>query len=126
MIRRLSEEAVVSIHKDMLKDTGGSDGIRDMGLLKSALNNPFQTFAGEELYPSILTKASMICRSVILNHPFVDGNKRTGIHCMLLFLGRNNIRLEYTQQELIELGLSVAEGIFNAENIHDWISAHLK
>lgn len=107
---RLTERQVLSVHAMMIKATGGSDGMRDMGLLQSALNAPFQAFEGKEVYPSLLSKAAALCRSVISNHPFVDGNKRTGIHIMLIFLEANGVQLEYTQKELIELGLGAAAG----------------
>lgn len=126
MIIKLTEQQVLSIHKDMLKKTGGCDGVRDMGMLQSALNAPFQTFDGMELYPSILPKAVIMCRSIIVNHPFVDGNKRTGVHSTFLFLGQNGIQLEHTQQELIEFGLAIAENKFGADEIFNWLSKHCK
>ncbi len=77
---RLTERQVLSIHEMMIKATGGLDGTRDIGLLQSALNAPFQTFGGKEVYPSLLSKAAAMCRLIISNHLFIDGNKRTGIH----------------------------------------------
>ncbi len=83
---RLTEQQVLSLHEMMMKATGGLAGTRDMGLLQSALNAPFQAFGGKEVYPSLLLKAAAMCRSFISNHPFIDGNKRTGIHVMLIFI----------------------------------------
>ena len=123
---RLTERQVFSVHAMMIKATGGSDGMRDMGLLQSALNAPFQAFEGKEVYPSLLSKAAALCRSVISNHPFVDGNKRTGIHIMLIFLEANDVQLEYTQKELIELGLGAAAGNFDVNDIFNWLSEHCK
>lgn len=94
---RLTEQQVLSVHEMMIKATGGSGGVRDMGLLQSALNAPFQAFEGKDVYPSLLSKAAAMCRSVISNHPFVDGNKRTGIHIMLIFLEVNGVQPNYTQ-----------------------------
>lgn len=94
---RLTEHQALSVHEMMIKATGGSVGVRDMSLLQSALNAPFQAFEGKEVYPSILSKAAAMCRSVISNHPFVDGNKRTGIHVMLIFLEINGVQPDYTQ-----------------------------
>lgn len=94
---RLTERQVLSVHEMMIKATGGLDGTRDMGLLQSALNAQFQAFGGKEVYHSLLSKAAAMCRSVISNHPFVDGNKRTGIHIMLIFLEVNGVETEYTQ-----------------------------
>lgn len=121
---RLTEQQVLSIHSMMIKATGGLDGIRDKDLLDSALNAPFQTFDSKELYSSLLSKAAVMCRSVISNHPFVDGNKRTGIHTMLVFLELNGIKPEYTQSELIELGLGVAAGQLSYDDILNWLVEH--
>ncbi|MDE7360480.1 MAG: type II toxin-antitoxin system death-on-curing family toxin [Oscillospiraceae bacterium] len=123
---RLTEQQVLSVHAMMIKATGGSDGMRDMGLLRSALNAPFQAFGGKEVYPSLLSKAAAMCRSVISDHPFIDGNKRTGIHVMLIFLEINGVQLDYTQKELIGLGLGVAAGNFDVNDIFNWLSEHCK
>lgn len=121
---RLTGQQVLAIHSRMIKMTGGSDGVRDESLLDSALNAPFQTFDGKELYPALLSKAAVMCRSIIANHPFVDGNKRTGIHVMLIFLELNCIELQYTQNELIELGLGIASGQLNYDGILNWLVKH--
>lgn len=121
---RLTEQQVLSIHSMMIKATGGLDGIRDKGLLDSALNAPFQTFDSKDLYSSLLSKAAVMCRSIISNHPFVDGNKRTGIHTMLVFLELNGIIPEYSQSELIELGLGVAAGQLSYDDILNWLVEH--
>lgn len=119
---RLTEKQVLSVHETMIKATGGLDGVRDIGLLRSALSAPFQGFGGKEIYPSLLSKAAAICRSVISNHPFVDGNKRVGVHVMLVFLEINGVQLEYTQKELIDLGLGVAAGQLDVSEILNWLS----
>lgn len=121
---RLTEQQALSVHEMMIKATGGSGGVRDMGLLQSALNAPFQAFEGKDVYPSLLSKAAAMCRSVISNHPFVDGNKRTGIHIMLIFLEVNGVQPNYTQQELIDLGLGVAAGNLDVNAILNWLSEH--
>lgn len=121
---RLTGQQVLAIHSRMIKMTGGPDGVRDESLLDSALNAPFQTFDGKELYPALLSKAAVMCRSIIANHPFVDGNKRTGIHVMLIFLELNCIELQYTQNELIELGLGIASGQLNYDGILNWLVKH--
>lgn len=123
---RLTEHQVLSIHEMMIKATGGSGGVRDMNLLQSALNAPFQAFEGKEVYPSLLSKAAAMCRSVISNHPFVDGNKRTGIHVMLIFLEVNGVQPDYTQDELIKLGFGVAAGKLDVNDILNWLSEHCK
>ena len=101
-------EQVVKLHSSLIEQTGGIDGVRDKKLLDSALKVPFQTFEGNNLYPDILDKASQLCYSLIANHPFVDGNKRIGVHLTLLFLKLNAIELDYSQQELIDFGFGVA------------------
>lgn len=123
---RLTEQQALSVHKMMIEATGGSDGVRDIGLLQSALNAPFQSFSGKEVYSSILSKAAAICRSVISNHPFVDGNKRAGIHIMLIFLEINGVQMDYTQEELINLGFGIAAGNLDVDAIFNWLSEHYK
>ena len=119
-------EQVVKIHRSLIEKTGGMDGIRDAQLLDSALKTPFQTFGGNNLYPDILDKASQLCYSLIENHPFVDGNKRIGVHLMLLFLKLNNIEVNYSQQELIDFGLDIASGKMSKNDIKEWIIEHRK
>ena len=119
-------EQVVKIHRPLIEKTGGMDGIRDAQLLDSALKTPFQTFGGNNLYPDILDKASQVCYSLIENHPFIDGNKRIGVHLMLLFLKLNNIEVNYSQQELIDFGLDIASGEMSKNDIKGWIIEHRK
>lgn len=119
-------EQVVKIHRSLIEKTGGMDGIRDAQLLDSALKTPFQTFGGNNLYPDILDKASQLCYSLIENHPFVDGNKRIGVHLMLFFLKLNNIEVNYSQQELIDFGLDIASGKMSKNDIKGWIIEHRK
>ncbi|UTC52824.1 type II toxin-antitoxin system death-on-curing family toxin [Treponema sp. OMZ 803] len=119
-------EQVVKIHRSLIEKTGGMDGIRDAQLLDSALKTPFQTFGGNNLYPDILDKASQLCYSLIENHPFIDGNKRIGVHLMLLFLKLNNIEVNYSQQELVDFGLDIASGKMSKNDIKGWIIEHRK
>ena len=119
-------EQVVKIHRSLIEKTGGMDSICDAQLLDSALKTPFQTFGGNNLYPDILDKASQLCYSLIENHPFVDGNKRIGVHLMLLFLKLNNIEVNYSQQELVDFGLDIASGKMSKNDIKGWIIEHRK
>ena len=121
---RLTSAQVQMLHEDLLAENGGLGGLRDEGLLDSALSSPFQTFDGQALYPSVQQKAARLCFSLVNNHPFVDGNKRIGVHTMLVFLALNGIDLAYTQSELIFLGLSVADGSISYGQILHWIMAH--
>ena len=121
---RLTTKQVISLHSSLIEATGGTDGVRDIGLLESALEAPFQTFGGKDLYPALIQKAARLGHSLISNHPFVDGNKRIGIHTMLVFLAANGVEIECTQKELIDVGLSLADGTMNAEKLLIWLSSH--
>ena len=121
---RLTTKQVISIHSSLIEATGGTDGVRDMGLLESALETPFQTFGGKDLYPALIQKAARLGHSLVSNHPFVDGNKRIGLHVMLVFLAINGVEIECTQKELIDVGLSLADGTMNAEKLLIWLSSH--
>src|SRR5690554_6130896 len=109
---KLSNEQILTLHSMIIKQSGGSDGVRDNGLLDMALHAPFQIFENTELYPSIQSKAARLCFSIISNHPFIDGNKRIGILAMLVFLDVNQVMIQCSNQEIIELGLGVASGVY--------------
>lgn len=121
---RFSKEKVLLLHQLMAEATGGSIGVRDEGLLDSALENAFATFDGIELYPSKEEKAARLGFSLVSNHAFVDGNKRIGIYIMLTFLEMNGIRLHCTDAEIVNIGLSVASGSMNYEDLRDWVYEH--
>lgn len=121
---RLTKEQVISLHCSLIKATGGTDGMRDIGLLESALAAPFQTFGGQDLYPALIQKAACLGFSLVSNHPFVDGNKRIGIHTMLVFLTLNGVEIECSEQELIDVGLALADGKMNSEALAMWLSTH--
>ncbi len=88
---RLSKPQILLLHEQLIAETGGSSGLRDEGMLDSALNAPFQTFGGEGVYPSLQQKPARLCFGLVKNHPFVDGNKRIGAHVMLVFLALNGV-----------------------------------
>lgn len=121
---KFSTEKVKLLHQLMAEATGGSVGVRDEGLLDSALESAFVTFGGEELYPSKEEKAAKIGYSLVSNHAFVDGNKRIGVYVMLSFLELNGIHIEATNNDVIELGLSAADGSMKYEDILNWIKEH--
>lgn len=106
------------------EEYGGSDGVRDYNLLDSALENPFQSFGGEELYPTLQAKAARLGYGLIKNHCMIDGNKRIGTHAMLVFLAINGIELDYTQKELYETILAIADGSLEYEDLLKWILEH--
>ena len=122
----LSKPRVLMLHEQLIKATGGSTGIRDEGMLDSALMNPFQSYGGEELYPSIQAKAAQLCFGLVKNHAMIDGNKRLGTHVMLVFLALNGYELSYNQEELVEVILALAAGEKNVEDILKWIIVHEK
>ena len=106
----LSKRQILLLHQQLVDETGGSPGLRDEGLLDSALNAPFQAFGGTSAFSSLQQKAARLCYGLVKNHPFVDGNKRIGAHAMLVFLAVNGLELSYTQQELADIVFQVAAG----------------
>lgn len=121
---KFSKEKVLLLHRIMLEETGGGDGVRDVGLLDSALEAAFASFDGKELFPSKEEKAARLGVGLISNHAFVDGNKRIGMYVMLSFLELNGVYIEATDNEIIEVGLSVAQGTMKYEQLLDWIKKH--
>ena len=120
----LSKEQVLKLHASLIEATGGSGGIRDEGMLDLALNNPFQSFGGKELYPSIQAKAARLCFGLVRNHAMLDGNKRLGTHVMLVFLALNGYELSYSQKELSDVILALAAGNIGEKEILQWIIQH--
>ena len=120
----LSKQQILLLHSKLILETGGSDGLRDVGLLESAINSPFQQFGNEDLYPTIQQKASRLCFGLVNNHPFIDGNKRIGAHVMLVFLALNGIELEYTQYELSSTILKLASNEISYQQLTRWIINH--
>lgn len=122
---RLTIEEIILLHTKLTDRTGGSDGLRDRGLLESAVYSAQSSFGGEQVYPSVEEKAARLMYALVSNHAFVDGNKRIGILVMLVTLRLNGVILRYTQEELIALGLSAASGAVRYEEILTWIRNHL-
>ena len=123
-MKRLSAKQVVALQTELISETGGEDGIRDAGLLDAALNAPFATFGGEDMYPSIQQKAARLGYGLVRNHAFVDGNKRIGAHVMLIFLALNGVELRYEDEELVRVILNVAEGKTGVEGLLEWLIEH--
>lgn len=120
----LSERQILMLHEHLIDETGGSPGLRDNGLLQSALAAPFQSFEGLDAFPSLQQKAARLAYGLVKNHPFVDGNKRIGAHAMLVFLALNGIELDYEQEELSALILAVAANEIGYEEILQWMLGH--
>lgn len=120
----LSEKQILMLHTHLIQRTGGTDGIRDKGLLESAVGSPFQSFGNMEVCPAICQKAARLGFGLVRNHAFLDGNKRIGAHAMLVFLALNQIELKYTQKELSDMILAVAAGEKESEDLFRWILEH--
>ncbi|MBQ2679910.1 MAG: type II toxin-antitoxin system death-on-curing family toxin [Firmicutes bacterium] len=118
---KFSKDRVLLIYKYLMEETGGGAGIRDAGLLESALESAFQTFGGADLYPTKEEKAARMVESLISNHAFVDGNKRIGMYVLLAFLEVNGIRINTTDDEIIRVGLDIASGKMSYEELLEWI-----
>ena len=121
---RFSKEKVLLLHKLLAEATGGSMGVRDEGLLDSALEAAFAGFGDREFYPSKEEKGARLGYTLIANHAFVDGNKRIGVYVMLSFLEMNGIRIRCTDEELVHIGLSVADGSMGYEELLEWVREH--
>ncbi len=121
---KFSKEKVLLLHQLIAEETGGSIGVRDEGLLESALETAFSSFGGKEFYPTKEEKGARLGYSLISNHAFVDGNKRIGVYVMLTFLEVNGIRLDCTNEEVVEIGLGVADGSMDYEALLFWVREH--
>lgn len=121
---KISSEKIKLLHQLMAEATGGSIGVRDEGLLDSAVESAFATFDGVELYPSKEEKAAKLGYSLVSNHAFVDGNKRIGVYVMISFLELNGIHIDSNDEDVVALGLGVADGSMSQEDVLKWIYAH--
>ena len=110
-----------TLHSLLSERANTSGGIRDTGLLESALNAPFASFGGEDLYPTLEQKAARLCTSIISNHPFIDGNKRAGVLIALTFLSLNGLSVNASDADVIMLGLGAADGSLDYHGVLDWI-----
>lgn len=116
---------VLRFHQSLTAKYTMESGIHDMNMLQSAVNTPFQTFAGVDLYPSIFDKAARLCYGLAKNHPFNDGNKRTAVHSMLIYLGLNNIFLDYEQLDLENVIIDVASSKMSSKELSEWLKSHI-
>jgi death-on-curing protein len=124
MTRYLSLVEVLELHFQIIEHSGGVLGIRDLSLLESALAQPRMTFGGEELYSTLLDKAAALGFSIIMNHPFLDGNKRTGHAALETFLILNGMEINASVDEQENIVLRVASGEFNREIFVQWLRQH--
>ncbi|MER3434518.1 MAG: type II toxin-antitoxin system death-on-curing family toxin [Leptolyngbya sp. ERB_1_1] len=125
MIRYLSLIEVLDLHRRIIETSGGAIGIRDLGMLESAIAQPRMTFGGEELYPSLIDKAAALGFSLIMNHPFVDGNKRIGHAAMETFLVLNGLEISASVDEQEQIVLALASGELQREQFVEWLKQHV-
>jgi len=116
----LSLEQVEALHEAQLRRFGGAAGLRDRGALEAAVARPAMTFGGEDLYPDVPSKAAALMHSLVVNHPYVDGNKRVGAHASVLFLRVNGQRTSFSSAELEEITMAAARGEVDAEALAIW------
>ncbi len=121
---RFSKEKVLLLHQYIAQETGGSVGVRDEGLLESALESAFATFDGRELYPTKEEKAARLGFALVSNHAFLDGNKRIGMYVMLTFLEVNGIEIDCTDSDIVAAGMALASGTMGYEGLLDWVRSH--
>lgn len=108
---------VVELHSDVISISGGADGLRDIGALESALASAFHSYGEMEFYPSVTSKIARIAYGIICNHPFVDGNKRTGMHVLEVLLKLNGIHVGFTQDDIVRIGIDLASGLMGCEQL---------
>ncbi len=121
---KFSKDKVLMLHRLIAQETGGSVGVRDEGLLESALETAFSGFGGQEFYPTTEEKGARLGYNLISNHAFVDGNKRIGVFVMLTFLEINGVTLDCTNEDVVTVGLGVADGSMDYEALLGWVRAH--
>jgi death-on-curing protein len=119
-------ETTLKIHNLLIDEFGGTRGIRDHSLLDSALNRPFQTFDGELLYPTLIDQSAAIIESIVKNHPFHDGNKRTGYTLMRLHLLNNGLDINASEDDKYDFVISIASGRIDFDQIKQWIENNLE
>lgn len=122
----LTKKQLLFLHEKIAEATGGSDKVRDEGLMESALLSPMQAYGETELFPTITDKAVRLACGITGNHPFIDGNKRTGAHAMLVTLRLNNIKLCYTQDELSSVFWQLAADKIGYDELREWVFKHMK
>jgi death on curing protein len=123
-MRFLTLIEVLKVHRRVIEQSGGAFGIRDVGLLESAIAQPRMTFGGADLYPSLLEKAAALGFSIIMNHPFVDGNKRTGHAATETFLVLNGMEINASVDEQERMVLAIASGELGREAFVEWLQGH--
>ena len=124
MIRYLTPEQVLFLHSRLITETGGAQGVRDLSMLLSALGRPQAAFADKELYPDLFTKTAALMDSLVRNHPFVDGNKRTAMTSAGIFLWINGYQLTVENREMVRFTLACAQSELSLVEIADWFKQY--
>lgn len=122
----LSVQQVLAIHDQAIKRFGGSKGVRDLSLVESAVGRPQASFEGKDLYPTVFEKAAALLQSLLKNHPFVDGNKRTALSSAGIFLKLNGYKLINTHREEVEFAIKVDNERLTLEEIASWLKKNSK
>ena len=117
----ITKQTVLRLHELSIIKFGGAQGIRDEGLMESAIARPYQTFGGEDLYPTVYEKASAIAESIIINHPFIDGNKRTGFLAMLALLKVANLKIIASNEVIYNFTIQISTGEIKFDEIVLWL-----
>jgi death-on-curing protein len=120
----ISLDIVIAIHDDMVEKYGGNSGIRDLVLIQSAIARPQSSFQGEELYANIFDKAAALFHSIIFNHAFIDGNKRTAMVSTARFLSINEYTFDVNDKEFVNFPLQVESNHLSIEKISEWLKTH--
>jgi len=125
-VKYLTVKDVLLLHNLAIDESGGSHGLRDLGLLESAVARPQASFGGEDLYPTIFIKAGALVHSLLRNHPFVDGNKRSSMYSAMTFLELNDYRFIAKQKEVVNFALKVENERLSVEDIAGWLKGHTR
>ncbi len=123
-MKSLHPKQVLYLYQQIIKQTGGTIGLRDAGLLDSAIHRPRATFGGHDLYPDLFSKAAALGHSVISNHPFIDGNKRIGFETMRLMLRLNGYDIRTSDEAKFDFVIDIAKGKLTEQAIADWLTQH--
>ena len=123
-MRYLAIAEILDLHERLLADSGGASGVRDLGALESAVGQPHATFGGQDLYPDLVAKAAALCYSLVMNHPFIDGNKRIGHAAMETFLLLNGHEIDCDVDEQERVILQLASGDLSRNAFAEWVRLH--
>ena len=125
-MRYLTLAEVLNLHRRVIEQSGGADGVRELGGVESAVAQPQMTFGGDDLYPTIESKATALCFSLVMNHPFVDGNKRIGHAAMETFLVMSGFQMVADVDDGENVILTLAASELSREELLEWVTSHIQ